>query len=186
MCALLIFQKTSFDQPLTRISPWLDTLTEPLDSVVRTLESRRTAASSSPTRRSTDCRAIPREVHLCGSRSARRCRVVDASRSELDVERLINLRIEAVGLDDLERAAAPSRAAVRSTRAFLVLDRRACRQDLAVQSCVDAVPPRHVLVGASGHECRAVPLRRSVTRSRRRDATARRISRDRRAPREVG
>jgi hypothetical protein len=28
MCALLIFQRTSFDQPLTRISPWLDTLTE--------------------------------------------------------------------------------------------------------------------------------------------------------------
>ncbi len=37
MCALLIFQTTTFDRSLDLISPWLDMLTRPLDSVVADL-----------------------------------------------------------------------------------------------------------------------------------------------------
>ena len=40
MCALLIFQTTTFDRNLDLISPWLDMLTRPLDSVVADLDAQ--------------------------------------------------------------------------------------------------------------------------------------------------
>ncbi len=103
MCALLIFQETSLDQPLTRISPWLEALTEPLDSVLRTLEEqthRRFIKAHLP------FDGLPRDSHakyICVGRDPRD---VAASwmhhEANIDIERLINLRIDAVGLDDLE------------------------------------------------------------------------------------
>jgi aryl sulfotransferase len=103
MCALLIFQETSFDQPLTRISPWLDTLTEPLDSVVRTLDEqthRRFIKSHLP------FDGLPRDLHakyICVGRDPRDVAVSwTHHEANIDLERLINLRIDAVGLDDLD------------------------------------------------------------------------------------
>jgi hypothetical protein len=103
MCALLIFQTTSFDQPLTRISPWLDTLTEPLDSVLRALDGqthRRFIKSHTP------LDGLPRDPHakyICVGRDPRDIAVSwTHHEANVDVERLINLRIDAVGLDDLE------------------------------------------------------------------------------------
>ena len=40
MCALLIFQTPTFDRSLDLISPWLDMLTRPLDSVVADLDAQ--------------------------------------------------------------------------------------------------------------------------------------------------
>ncbi len=40
ICALLIFQTTTFDRPLSRISPWLDMLTRPRDDVVADLDAQ--------------------------------------------------------------------------------------------------------------------------------------------------
>lgn len=103
MCALLIFQQTSFDRPLTRISPWLDTLTEPLDSVVCTLDEqthRRFIKSHTP------FDGLPRDLHakyICVGRDPRDVAVSwTHHEANVDLERLINLRIDAVGLDDLD------------------------------------------------------------------------------------
>lgn len=41
ICALLIFQKTEFEQPLTEYSPWLDVLMRPVDSVLAKLNAQR-------------------------------------------------------------------------------------------------------------------------------------------------
>ena len=40
ICALLVFQTTTFDQPLDLISPWLDMLTRERDDVVADLEAQ--------------------------------------------------------------------------------------------------------------------------------------------------
>jgi aryl sulfotransferase len=103
MCALLIFQETSLDQPLTRISPWLEALTEPLDSVRRTLDEqrhRRFIKAHLP------FDGLPRDSHakyICVGRDPRDVAVSWMHHeANIDLERLINLRIDAVGLDDLE------------------------------------------------------------------------------------
>ncbi len=41
ICALLVFQKTNLDRPLTTISPWLDLLAEPIEDVLTTYEAQR-------------------------------------------------------------------------------------------------------------------------------------------------
>src|SRR6266550_8278887 len=41
ICALLIFQTPTFDQPLDVLSPWVDMLTRDRDSVVAELEAQR-------------------------------------------------------------------------------------------------------------------------------------------------
>ncbi len=40
ICALLIFQKTEFDRPLTECSPWVDVLTTPADTVLNQLDAQ--------------------------------------------------------------------------------------------------------------------------------------------------
>lgn len=40
ICALLIFQTTTFEQPLSKISPWIDMLTRPRDEVVAELDAQ--------------------------------------------------------------------------------------------------------------------------------------------------
>lgn len=102
MCALLIFQRTSFDQPLTRISPWLEALTEPLDSVLRMLDAqthRRFIKAHLP------FDGLPHDSnvkYICVGRDPRDVAVSWIHHeANIDLERLINLRIAAVGLDDL-------------------------------------------------------------------------------------
>jgi hypothetical protein len=102
MCALLIFQETTFGQPLTRISPWFETLTEPLDSVVRTLDGqthRRFIKSHIPF---DGLPHDPRVKYICVGRDPRDVAVSWMHHeANVDVERLRSLRIEAVGIDDL-------------------------------------------------------------------------------------
>jgi aryl sulfotransferase len=103
MCALLIFQETALDRPLTRISPWLETLTEPLDSVLRTLDEqthRRFIKSHVPL---DGLPRDPRVKYICVGRDPRDVAVSWMHHeANVDIERLIDLRIGAVGLDDLE------------------------------------------------------------------------------------
>ena len=40
LCAMLVFDASTFYQPLARISPWLDMMTRPLESVVSDLEAQ--------------------------------------------------------------------------------------------------------------------------------------------------
>ncbi|MBV1876978.1 MAG: sulfotransferase domain-containing protein [Pseudomonadales bacterium] len=40
ICALLIFQKITFDRPLSEYSPWLDMLIQPIDDVLNQLQSQ--------------------------------------------------------------------------------------------------------------------------------------------------
>jgi aryl sulfotransferase len=103
MCALLIFGETSFGQPLTRISPWLETLTEPLDSVLRALDAqqhRRFIKSHLP------FDGLPHErtvKYICVGRDPRDVAVSwTHHEANVDIDRLVELRIEAVGLDDLD------------------------------------------------------------------------------------
>jgi hypothetical protein len=110
LCALLIFQDTTFGQPLTRISPWLETLTEPLDSVVRTLDAqahRRFVKSHIPF---DGLPHDPRVKYVCVGRDPRDVAVSWMHHeANVDVRRLIELRVEAVGVDDLEDVLPPRR-----------------------------------------------------------------------------
>jgi hypothetical protein len=103
MCALLIFQETALDRPLTRISPWFEALTEPLDSVLDVLEAqthRRFVKAHLP------FDGLPRDQraqYICVGRDPRDVAVSWLHHeANLDLERLINLRVEAVGIDDLD------------------------------------------------------------------------------------
>jgi aryl sulfotransferase len=71
ICALLVFQTTSFDRSLDLISPWLEMLTSDRDSVVALLDAqthRRFVKSHTPARR---CVRRPRSSGS-GSGSTRR------------------------------------------------------------------------------------------------------------------
>lgn len=103
MCALLIFQTTSFDQPLTRISPWLETLTEPLDSVLRILDEQTHRRFIKAHIALDGLPRDPQAKYVCVGRDPRDVAVSWMHHeANVDIERLINLRIDAVGLDDLE------------------------------------------------------------------------------------
>jgi aryl sulfotransferase len=109
LCALLVFDATTFDRPLARISPWLDMLTRPLDSVVADLEAqthRRFIKTHTP------LDGLPfdeRVTYLCVGRDPRDVALSwDHHFSNVDIEALINMRAEAVGLDDLEGLEPPS------------------------------------------------------------------------------
>jgi hypothetical protein len=103
MCALLIFQETALDRPLTRISPWFETLTEPLDSVLRTLDAqthRRFIKAHLPF---DGLPRDPRAKYICVGRDPRDVAVSWLHHeANVDLERLINLRIDAVGIDDFD------------------------------------------------------------------------------------
>jgi hypothetical protein len=108
MCALLVFQRTELGQPLTRISPWFETLTEPLDSVVRTLDGqthRRFIKSHVPF---DGLPHDPRVKYICVGRDPRDVAVSWMHHeANVDIERMINLRIDAVGVDDLDELPPP-------------------------------------------------------------------------------
>lgn len=103
MCALLIFQEATFDRPLTQISPWLENLTASRDSVVQLFDEqqhRRFIKSHTP------FDGIPRVPNVKYITVGRDPRDVAVSwthhEANVDVEALINLRIDAVGFDDAD------------------------------------------------------------------------------------
>lgn len=110
ICALEIFQLTEFDQPLDRISPWLDVLARPLDEVLADLAGqthRRLIKTHTP------LDGLPfddRVSYICASRDPRDVAVSwDSHFSNLNLSTFFALREAAVGAIDLEEllAAAP-------------------------------------------------------------------------------
>ena len=108
LCALLVFDSTTFDRPLARISPWLDMHTRSLDSVLADLEAqthRRFIKTHTP------FDGLPhdeRVTYLCVGRDPR-----DVSQSwehhwsNLDFDAFMADRAAAVGLDDLAELGPP-------------------------------------------------------------------------------
>ena len=102
ICALLIFQRTSFGQPLGRISPWLDMLTRPLQDVLADLEAqehRRFIKTHTP------LDGLPwdeRVTYICVGRDPRDVALSwGAHMANIDVPAFLAAREAAVGLDDL-------------------------------------------------------------------------------------
>ena len=103
ICALEIFQRTKFDQPLDRISPWLDILSRPLDEVLADLggqSHRRFIKTHTP------LDGLPfddRVTYICAGRDPRDVAVSwDSHFSNLNLETFFALREAAVGPVDLE------------------------------------------------------------------------------------
>ena len=114
ICALLVFQTTTFDRPLDLISPWLDMLTRDLASVRADLEAqthRRFIKSHTP------YDGLPHDpavTYVCVGRDPRDIfRSWDNHMSNMDLTALLSAREQAVGLDDvmaLLEAGPPPRA----------------------------------------------------------------------------
>ena len=108
LCALLVFDSTTFDRPLARISPWLDMLTRPLDDVVADLEAqqhRRFIKTHTP------FDGLPfdeRVTYLCVGRDPRDVALSWAHHwDNIDKDLLMAERAAAVGLDDLAELGPP-------------------------------------------------------------------------------
>ncbi|MDQ3385358.1 MAG: sulfotransferase domain-containing protein [Actinomycetota bacterium] len=108
LCALLIFDSTTFDRPLARISPWLDMLTRPLEDVVAELdaqEHRRFIKTHSP------LDGLPfddRVTYLCVGRDPRDVALSwEHHWGNIDQDVFMERRADAVGLDDLAELGPP-------------------------------------------------------------------------------
>ena len=102
ICALLVFQRTSFDRSLDLISPWLDMLTRERDDVVADLEAqthRRFIKTHTP------FDGLPYDARVTYIAVGRDPRDValswDNHMANMDFVALIDARAAAVGLDDL-------------------------------------------------------------------------------------
>jgi hypothetical protein len=102
ICALLVFQSTTFDKSLDLISPWLDMLTRECDDVVTDLEAqthRRFIKTHTP------FDGVPYDARVTYIAVGRDPRDValswDNHMANMNFERLIGARAAAVGLDDL-------------------------------------------------------------------------------------
>jgi aryl sulfotransferase len=102
ICALVVFQRTSFDRSLDLISPWLDMLTRERDDVVADLEAqthRRFIKTHTP------LDGLPydeRVTYIVVGRDPRDVAFSwDNHRANMDFEALLGARAAAVGLDDL-------------------------------------------------------------------------------------
>jgi hypothetical protein len=102
ICALLIFQRTTFDRPLDLISPWLEMETRDIDEVVADLQGqqhRRFVKSHTP------LDGLPRAegvTYICIGRDPRDVAVSWAHHQDnLDLRALFAARGRAVGNDDL-------------------------------------------------------------------------------------
>ncbi len=97
------------DRPLTRISPWLEMLTAPLDGVRADLEAqahRRLIKSHTPFDGLPD---DDRLSYVCVARDPRDVALSwDNHRANLDMERFVQARIDASGSDDLAELGPPS------------------------------------------------------------------------------
>jgi hypothetical protein len=102
ICALLIFQTTTFDKPLDVLSPWVDMLTRDRDTVVAELEAqghRRFIKSHTP------LDGLPfdeRVTYVCVSRDPRDVALSwDNHMANMDFMAFLSARQAAVGLDDV-------------------------------------------------------------------------------------
>ena len=102
ICALLVFQTTTFDRSLDLISPWLDMLTRDIVSVREDLDAqthRRFIKTHTP------FDGLPHDsdaTYICVGRDPRDVfRSWDNHMANFDVKALVAAREEAVGLDDL-------------------------------------------------------------------------------------
>ncbi len=102
ICALLIFQTTTFDKPLDVLSPWVDMLTRDRDTVVAELEAqthRRFIKSHTP------FDGIPYDeqvTYICVGRDPRDVALSwDNHMANMDMVALLTARQNAVGLDDI-------------------------------------------------------------------------------------
>ena len=102
ICALLIFQTTTFDQPLGVISPWVDMLTRNIDDIVADLDAqqhRRFIKSHTPLDGLPD---DPRVTYIGVGRDPRDvCLSWDNHAANNDVVAMFTARFHAVGLDDI-------------------------------------------------------------------------------------
>jgi hypothetical protein len=103
ICALEIFQRTKFDRPLDRISPWVDILTRPLGEVLADYEAqthRRFIKTHTP------LDGLPfdeRVTYMCVSRDPRDVALSwDSHASNINLPMFFNLRETAVGAIDLD------------------------------------------------------------------------------------
>jgi hypothetical protein len=110
ICALEIFQRTTFDQPLDHISPWIDVLMRPLDEVLADFEAQ---AHRRFIKTHTPLDGLPvddRVTYICSGRDPRDVALsYDSHISNFDPAAFVALREQAVGAMDLNEliAAAP-------------------------------------------------------------------------------
>jgi hypothetical protein len=126
ICALEIFQRTRFDRPLDRISPWLDVLMRPLGDVLADYEAqthRRFIKTHTP------FDGLPfddRVTYICAGRDPRDVAVSwDVHISNINPSTFLTLREDAVGavdLDDLLAAAPPPPSATPQERFWSWVD----------------------------------------------------------------
>jgi aryl sulfotransferase len=102
ICALLVFQTTTFDRSLDLISPWLDMLTRDLDSVRADLDAqthRRFIKTHTP------YDGLPHDgnvTYICVGRDPRDVyRSWDNHLANMDIPAVIAAREKAVGLEDI-------------------------------------------------------------------------------------
>jgi hypothetical protein len=102
ICALLIFQTTTFDRPLDVISPWMDMMTRSRDDIVTDLDAqthRRFIKSHTP------YDGLPHHTdvtYICVGRDPRDVFMSwDNHVSNMDIVAVITARQNAVGLDDI-------------------------------------------------------------------------------------
>src|SRR6476646_9245064 len=100
-CALVLFQDPALPAPLTRLSPWIDIQTETRESVVSVLEAqshRRFIKTHTP------LDGIPwddRVLYITVGRDPRDVALSwDNHMGNLDIEKVLNQRIEVAGADD--------------------------------------------------------------------------------------
>jgi aryl sulfotransferase len=100
--AMLVLETTSFDRPVAELSPWLDQLLRPLDEVVAGLdamEHRRFIKTHTP------IDGLPEDdevTYISVLRDPRDAAVsMDHHFHNMDLERLLQLRAEVHGMDDL-------------------------------------------------------------------------------------
>jgi len=107
-CALVLFQDPDLPAPLTRLSPWVDIQTETKESVFSVLEAqthRRFIKTHTP------LDGIPwddRVMYITVGRDPRDVALSwDNHMGNLDIEKVLNQRIEVAGADDLEELMRP-------------------------------------------------------------------------------
>jgi aryl sulfotransferase len=102
ICGLLIFQRTTFDRSLDRISPWLEMQTRDIDDVIADLEAqphRRFIKSHTPL---DGLRYEPTVTYICVGRDPRDVALSWARHEDnLDLQALFTARECAVGNEDL-------------------------------------------------------------------------------------
>ncbi len=102
LCALLIFDGPDFPQPLERLSPWLDMLNRPIEEVRATYaaqDHRRFIKTHTP------LDGLPRRddvTYIVVGRDPRDVAIsMEHHMANMDIDRFVELRARAVGLDDL-------------------------------------------------------------------------------------